>query len=78
MVQEVIKENKEYRFLVNGCKIIICVLAFVLTVLLSSCAGPLAIDPVVEARGAIESADAAMGDWKEAGNLKTKAIPGRW
>ena len=64
MVQEVIKENKEYRFLVNGCKIIICVLAFALSVLLSSCAGPMAVDPVTEAREAIESADAAMGDWQ--------------
>jgi len=68
MVQQVIKENKEYRFLVYGCKITIFVLAFVLSVLLSSCAGPLAVDPVFEARTAIENADAAMGDWE--GNWK--------
>ena len=40
------------------------VLCFLLSVLLSSCAGPPAVDPVLEARTAIENADAAMGDWK--------------
>ena len=73
MVQEVTKKNKEYRFLVNGCKIIICVLAFVLSVLLSSCAGPLAVDPVIEARQAIESADAAMGDWEGSWKLEDES-----
>ena len=76
MVQEVIKENKEYRFLVNGCKIAICILAFVLSVLLSSCAGPMAVDPVVEARGAIESADAAMGDWEGSWKLEDESDSG--
>ena len=51
-------------FLTNGCKIVTCVSLLVLSVLLSSCAGPLAVDPVLEARTAIESADAAMGDWE--------------
>ena len=73
MVQEVIKENKEYRFLANGCKIIICVLAFALSVLLSSCAGPMAVDPVFEARTAIESADAAMGDWEGSWKLEDES-----
>ncbi len=77
MVQEVIKENKEYRFLANGCKIIICVLAFALSVLLSSCAGPMAVDPVVEARGAIESADAAMGDWEGSWKLEDESDSGQ-
>jgi len=77
MVQEVTKKNKEYRFLVNGCKIIICVLAFVLSVLLSSCAGPLAVDPVIEARQAIESADAAMGDWEGSWVLEDESDSGR-
>jgi len=76
MVQEVIKENKEYRFLVNGCKIIICVLAFALSVLLSSCAGPLVVDPVLEARTAIESADAAMGDWEGSWKLEDESDSG--
>jgi len=44
------------------------VLCCLLSVLLSSCAGPLAVDPVIEAREAIESADTAMGDWE--GNWK--------
>lgn len=77
MVQELVKENKEYRFLVNGCKIIICVLAFALSVLLSSCAGPMAIDPVVEARDAIESADAVMGDWEGNWVLEDESDSGR-
>ena len=76
MVQEVIKENKEYRFLANGCKIIICVLAFALSVLLSSCAGPMAVDPVFEARTAIESADAAMGDWEGSWKLEDESDSG--
>ncbi|MFB0554069.1 MAG: DUF1080 domain-containing protein [Phycisphaerae bacterium] len=77
MTQEVIKENKEYRFLVNGRKIIICVLAFALSLLLSSCAGPLAIDPVLEARQAIENADAAMGDWEGSWKLEDESDSGR-
>ncbi len=77
MVQEATKRNKEYRFLVNGRKIIICVLAFALSVLLSSCAGPLAVDPVVEARDAIESADAAMGDWEGSWILEDESDSGR-
>jgi len=77
MVQEVTKKNKEYRFLVNGRKIIICVLAFALSVLLSSCAGPMAVDPVIEARQAIESADAAMGDWEGSWKLEDESDSGR-
>ena len=77
MVQEVTKKNKEYRFLVNGCKIIICVLAFALSVLLSSCAGPLAVDPVIEARTAIENADAAMGDWEGSWVLEDESDSGQ-
>jgi len=55
-------------FLINERKIITCLSLLILTVLLSSCAGPLAVDPVLEARTAIESADAVMGDWE--GNWK--------
>jgi hypothetical protein len=77
MVQEVTKKNKEYRFLVNDCKITVCVLACVLSVLLSSCAGPMAVDPVFEARGAIESADAAMGDWEGSWELEDESDYGR-
>ena len=77
MVQEVIRKNKEYRFLINGFKIITMVLAFVLSVLLSSCAGPLAVDPVLEARTAIESADAAMGDWEGSWKLEDESDSGQ-
>ncbi len=63
-------------FLINGFKIITMVLAFVLSVLLSSCAGPLAVDPVFEARTAIESADTAMGDWEGSWKLEDESDSG--
>jgi len=63
-------------FLINGFKIITMVLAFVLSVLLSSCAGPMAVDPVFEARTAIESADAAMGDWEGSWKLEDESDSG--
>ncbi len=47
---------------------LLSVLCSLLSVLLSSCAGPLGGNPVVEARKAILSADTAMGDWE--GNWK--------
>jgi len=64
-------------FLIKGFKIITMVLAFALSVLLSSCAGPLAVDPVFEARTAIESADAAMGDWEGSWKLEDESDSGR-
>ena len=63
-------------FLINGFKVITVVLAFVLSVLLSSCAGPLAVDPVLEARTAIESADTAMGDWEGSWKLDDESDSG--
>jgi len=69
--------TKGKAFLINGCKIIICVLAFALSVLLSSCAGPMAVDPVIEARQGIESADAAMGDWEGNWKLEDESDSGR-
>ncbi len=77
MVQDVVKGKKEYRFLVNSCKIIICVSVFALSVLLSSCAGPVAIDPVLEARQAIENADTAMGDWEGSWKLDDESDSGQ-
>jgi len=64
-------------FLINGRKIITCVLLFVLSVLLSSCAGPLAVDPILEARTAIESADTAMGDWQGSWKLDDESDSGQ-
>jgi len=52
-------------------------LCSLLSVLLSSCAGPLAVDPVLEARTAIESADAAMGDWEGSWKLEDESDSGR-
>ena len=49
------------------------VLCCLLSVLLSSCAGPLAVDPVIEARTAIESADTAMGDWEGSWKLEDES-----
>jgi hypothetical protein len=63
-------------FLIDVFKIITMVLAFALSVLLSSCAGPMAVDPVVEARDAIESADAAMGDWEGSWKLEDESDSG--
>jgi len=64
-------------FLINGYKVVTVVLAFVLSVLLSSCAGPLVVDPVLEARTAIESADAAMGDWEGSWKLDDESDSGQ-
>ncbi|HUU17119.1 MAG TPA: DUF1080 domain-containing protein [Sedimentisphaerales bacterium] len=64
-------------FLINERKFITCLSLLILSVLLSSCAGPLAVDPVIEARDAIESADAAMGDWEGNWKLKDESDSGR-
>ncbi len=64
-------------FLINGRKIITCVSLFILSVLLSSCAGPLGGDPVIEARKAILSADAAMGDWQGSWKLEDESDLGQ-
>ena len=42
---------------VNGRNVLMCVSMLALSVLLSSCMGPAAVDPIVEARVGIESAD---------------------
>jgi len=63
--------------LINERKFITCLSLLILSVLLSSCAGPLAVDPVVEARKAILSADAAMGDWEGSWKLEDESDYGR-
>jgi hypothetical protein len=68
MVPEVRKNVTRYRFLINGYKIITFTLAFILPLLLSSCAGPQGVDPVIETKEAMAAADPAMGDWQ--GNWK--------
>jgi len=52
------------------------VLCSMLSVLLSSCAGPMEAAQVVEARKAILSADAAMGDWQGSWKLEDKSDSG--
>jgi hypothetical protein len=64
MVPEARKSVTRYRFLINGYKIITFILAFIFPLLLSSCAGPQGIDPVIETKEAIAAADPAMGDWQ--------------
>lgn len=53
------------------------VLCSLFSVLLSSCAGPLAVDPVFEAKESILSADAAMGDWEGSWKLEDESDSGR-
>jgi len=53
------------------------VLCSLLSVLLSSCAGPLGGNPVVEARKAILSADTAMGDWQGIWKLEDESDSGQ-
>ena len=50
--------------LINGRNVVTCVSLLALSVLLSSCMGPIAVDPIVEARMGLESADSVMGDWE--------------
>ncbi len=60
----------------NGRKIVMYVSLLVLSVLLSSCMGPIAIDPIIEARMGIESADSAMGDWEGTWKLDNEGDSG--
>lgn len=59
MVQQVTKKNKKYHFFVNGGKIVVGILALVLSPVLSYCASPSA-----PAKETIESVDPVMGDWQ--------------
>ena len=60
----------------NGRKVVMYVSLLVLSVLLSSCMGPIAIDPIIEARMGIESADSAMGDWEGTWKLDNEGDSG--
>ncbi len=61
---------------INGRNVVICVSLLVLSVLLSSCIGPVTVDPVVEARVGIESADSVMGDWEGSWKLDDESDSG--
>ncbi len=74
MVIQVRSKMSEIRGPLRPLFFVVCSL---FSVLLSSCAGPLAVDPVIEARTAIESADAAMGDWEGSWKLEDESDSGR-
>ncbi len=63
-------------FSINGRNVVMCVSLLALSVLLSSCMGPAAVDPTVEARMGIESADSAMGDWEGSWKLDDESDSG--
>ncbi|MHC4244425.1 MAG: hypothetical protein ACYSU4_18620, partial [Planctomycetota bacterium] len=62
--------------LINGRNVVMCVSLLALSVLLSSCMGPVAVDPTVEARMGIESADSVMGDWEGTWKLDDESDSG--
>ena len=76
MVFKMVGKRGGRTFLTKGRKITTCVLLLVLSVLLSSCAGPLGGDPVIEARKAILTADSAMGDWQGSWKLDDESDSG--
>jgi hypothetical protein len=53
-----------YHFFKGGRKVTILILALTFPLLLSSCGGLAKVDPVIEAREAIDSADPFMGDFQ--------------
>lgn len=63
-------------FSINSRNVVMCVSMLALSVLLSSCMGPSAVDPTVEARMGIESADSAMGDWEGTWKLDDESDSG--
>jgi len=81
MVIQVRSKMSEIRCQKSDVRSQLCPLFFVLcsllSVLLSSCAGPLGGDPVIEARKAILSADAAMGDWQGSWKLEDESDSGQ-
>jgi len=64
MVSEVIKENRKCRSFINSGKIMMVVLAFVLYLALPCFPSAASSQLVQEAKEAIESVDAFMGDWQ--------------
>ncbi|MHC4726267.1 MAG: hypothetical protein ACYS17_03490, partial [Planctomycetota bacterium] len=56
--------------------IILYVLFLALPVMLSSCMGPVAVDPILEARMGIENADLSMGDWEGSWKLDDESDSG--
>jgi hypothetical protein len=69
-------KNAMYGSLINGGNIATLMLLLFLSLFLSSCAGPLVSSPTLEARRAIEAADAVMGDWQGSWELDDKSDSG--
>jgi len=63
-------------FSINGRNVVVYVWFLALSVLLSSCMGPVAVDPVLEAKVGIEIADSAMGDWQGSWKLDDESDSG--
>jgi hypothetical protein len=63
-------------FSFNVRNVVMCVSMLTLSVLLSSCMGPAAVDPIIEARMGIENADSAMGDWEGTWKLDDESDSG--
>lgn len=63
-------------FSINSSRIVMYVSFLALSLLLSSCQMPMTMDPVDEARMAIESADPAMGDWEGSWKLDDESDSG--
>ena len=61
---------------INSRNVVMCMSLLALSVLLSSCMGPAAVDPMVEARMEIESADSVMGDWEGTWKLDDESDSG--
>ncbi len=64
MVPQVKRSDIGYRFSIVVYKVATFILAVSLPVLVSSCGGLMEVDPLVEAKKAIEDSDPFMGDWQ--------------
>jgi len=64
MVQRPRVSHTRHLFFLAGHRIIIFLFVLTSPLLLSSCAGPSVVDPVLEAKTAIERCDPFMGDWQ--------------
>jgi len=76
MVQRPRVSHREHHFSVVGCRIAIFLFTLTSPLLLSSCAGPAFVDPVVEAKTAIERCDPFMGDWQGSWKLDDQSDSG--
>jgi len=76
MVQRLTVGYTRRGFFAAGCRIIIFLFVLSSCLLLSSCAGPSVVDPVFEAKTAIEGCDHFMGDWQGSWKLEDQSDSG--